>query len=106
MRILSLLITGGLILVILGVALGIGADVVRNVQDNYCQGDPWDIEDTCSNATGGSAIAMSAAANSSLALGTLAEWQGTVGTVIAATVIIGLLMAGFGAFLYSKGGSV
>ena len=50
--------------------------------------------------------AWTAAQNSALAISNLSEWEGTIATVIAAVVIIGLLMAGFGAFLMIKGGGV
>ena len=88
MRILTLLISAGLILVILGIALSIGAKITTDVQ---------------SGMTG---TAADAAANSTLAIAELAEWQSTISTVVAAVVIIGLLLAGFGGFLAfgGKGG--
>jgi hypothetical protein len=81
-----MLISAGLVLVILGVALSIGAKITSDVS---------------SDMTAGS-VAQAAADNSTAAIGTLAEWQGTIATVIAAVVIIGLLLAGFGAFLYMR----
>jgi len=108
MRILSLLVTAGLILVILGVALGIGAKVTDTVARSSCNSD--DATLACSgNATGltsGNDLAFAAANNATFAVASLAEWQSTIATVVAAVVIIGLLLAGFGGFLAfgGKGG--
>ena len=81
MRILSLLISAGLILVVLGIALSIGAKITTDV------------------GAGLTGTAADAAANSTAAIANLASWQSTIATVVAAVVIIGLLMAGFGGFL-------
>ena len=88
MRILTLLISAGLILVILGIALSIGAKITTDVGDGL------------------SGTAKDAALNSTLAIADLSEWQSTISTVVAAVVIIGLLLAGFGGFLAfgGKGG--
>ena len=83
---LAMLITAGLTLVIIGVILSVGAEITDDVGN--------DMEE---NST-----AWTAARNSTLAISSLAEWQGTIATVIAAVVIIGLLLAGFGAFLYFR----
>ena len=101
MRILTLLITAGLILVILGVALGIGAKVTDNVAQSMC--NSADVDLACSgNSTGlGTTydLAYAAANNATVGIADLAEWQSTISTVVAAVVIIGLLLAGFGGFL-------
>ena len=108
MRILTLLISAGLILVVLGIVLSIGAKITDDIAQNMCASS--DATLACSgNATGLSSsgdTAYSAAANSTVALGSLAEWQSTIATVVAAVVIIGLLLAGFGGFLAvgGKGG--
>jgi hypothetical protein len=81
MRILTLLISAGLILVILGIALSIGAKITTDVGDSM------------------SGTAKDAALNSTTAIADLSEWQTTISTVVAAVVIIGLLLAGFGGFL-------
>ena len=105
MRILTLLLSAGIILIVLGVALGIGAKITQDVSQNLCSGD---ATLACSgNGTGLSTAndaAYSAAANSTLAIANLASWQGTISTVVAAVVIIGLLLTGFGGFLSMKGG--
>jgi hypothetical protein len=80
-RILTLLISAGLILVILGIALSIGAKITTDVGDSM------------------SGTAKDAALNSTTAIADLSEWQTTISTVVAAVVIIGLLLAGFGGFL-------
>jgi len=90
MRILGLLITAGLVLVILGVALSIGAKITQEVRDDMDVGS----------------AAWNAAENATVAIGSLAEWEDTIATVIAAVVIIGLLMAGFGGFLAIRGGGI
>jgi len=87
MKTLSLLITAGLTLVILGVILSIGAEITNDVSQDMTTGS----------------LAQAAADNSTLAIAELADWQSTIATVLAAVVIIGLLMAGFGAFLYFRG---
>jgi hypothetical protein len=101
MRILTLLVTAGLILVILGVALSIGSKVTDDIANNMCSAG--DVNLACSgNSTGLSSsydTAYAAAHNSTLAVADLAEWQSTISTVVAAVVIIGLLLAGFGGFL-------
>jgi len=86
MKTLALLISAGLVLVILGIVLSIGAQITQDVRDDMDS----------------SSTAYSAANNATVAIGELAEWQSTISTVIAAVVIIGLLMSGFGAFLYFK----
>jgi len=88
MRILTLLISAGLILVVLGIALSIGAKITDDVK---------------SGLTG---TAADAANNATVAIANLASWQGTISTVVAAVVIIGLLLAGFGGFMQfgGKGG--
>lgn len=47
-------------------------------------------------------ISYNASDEATKAVGDLATWQGTIVTVIAAVIIIGLLLAGFGAFLYFR----
>ena len=69
MRILTLLISAGLILVVLGIALSIGAKITDDVK---------------SGLTG---TAADAAANSTAAIANLASWQSTIATVVAAVVI-------------------
>jgi len=86
MRILTLLLSAGIILIVLGVALGIGAKITSDV------------------GTGLTGTAADAALNSTAAIANLASWQGTISTVVAAVVIIGLLLTGFGGFLAMKGG--
>ena len=107
MRILSLLITAGLILVVLGVALGIGAKVTDNVAQSMCNSANVDL--ACSgNVTGASTsgdLAFAAGNNATVAIVNLASWQTTIATVVAAVVIIGLLMAGFSGFMmFGRGG--
>ena len=88
MKELYAMITAGLILVILGISLSIGAKVTENVRDNMpVNTTAWD-----------------AAQNSTLAINDLSTWQSTISTVVAAVIIIGLLLSGFGAFLYFKAG--
>ncbi len=88
MKILTLLISAGLILVILGIALSIGAKITNDVGGSL---------------TG---TAADAANNATIAIADLAEWQGTIATVVAAVVIIGLLLAGFGGFMAFGGRGV
>ena len=83
---LMLLISSGLILVILGISLSIGAKITQDISDDMTAGS----------------YAKAVADNSTAAIGDLATWQSTISTVIAAVVIIGLLLSGFGAFLYFK----
>ena len=90
MKILGLMISAGLILVILGIVLAIGAKITGDVRDDMETGS----------------YAYNASDESTQAIGSLAEWEGTIATVIAAVVIIGLLMAGFGAFLMVRGEGV
>ena len=90
MRILGLMISAGLVLVILGIVLSIGAKITQDVRDDMTTGT----------------AAWHAAENATAAISDLAGWQSTIATVIAAVVIIGLLMAGFGAFLMLRGGGV
>jgi len=73
-------------LVILGIVLSIGAQITQDVRDAMT------TDSTAYNASN----------HATVAIGELAEWQSTIATVIAAVVIIGLLMSGFGAFLYFK----
>jgi len=177
MRILGLLITAGLILVILGVALSIGSKIVEEVRDDastivttinnetvtivnenttanfayanagayFDWGNYSDVSVT--NATAESDeigtkeyainsegilmgvfaaeegtwngltvnvtytytkgdVAWDAAQSSGIGIANLSSWEDTIATVIAAVVIIGLLMAGFGGFLAIRGGRV
>jgi hypothetical protein len=86
MKTLGMLISAGLILVILGITLSLGAKITQDVGDDMPAGS----------------LAAAAAANSTQAIADLSSWQPTIAVVIAAVVIIGLLLAGFGAFLYMK----
>ena len=81
------LVTAVLLLVIIGITLSIGAEIQQDVREDF------EANGTSYNA---STYAIGALAN-------LAEWQGTISTVIAAVVIIGLLLAGFGAFIMAGG---
>ena len=65
--------------VIVGVALGIGANITANVQ---------------SSQTAGS-VAWAAAGNSTSGIGQVASWLPTIGLIIAAAVIIGILFSAF-----------
>ncbi len=99
MRLMYGLVTVGLILVVLGVTLGIGAKVTDDIQHTMCAGSALDLTAECSNSTAGGV-----AANSTIAIGSLADWESMISTVVAAVVIIGLLIAGFGGFMaFGKG---
>ena len=65
--------------VIVGVALGIGANITANVQSYQVTGS----------------VAWAAAGNSTAGIGEVAEWLPTIGLIIAAAVIIGILFSAF-----------
>ena len=73
------LATVAIIFVIAGVALGIGADVLSEVQSDVTTGIP-----------------SRAVANASIGVGELASWMPTIGLVIAAGLIITIIFASFG----------
>lgn len=65
--------------VIVGVSLAIGANITANVQTSQ---------------TAGSTAAL-AAANATAGLAQLASWLPTIGLILAASVIIGILFSSF-----------
>jgi len=81
---LQYLVTAGILLVILGIVLSIGAEITAEVK-----ADVTDVD------------AKAAIANTTLGLVELASWQDTIALVIAAGVIISIV---FAAFAFRKGG--
>lgn len=69
-----------IIFVIAGVALGIGAQVLEKV----------------SGQIGGTSTAAMAVNNSTEGINELAQWMPTIGLVIAAAMIIGIIFSSFG----------
>lgn len=65
--------------VIVGVSLAIGANITANVQTSQTAGS----------------IAALAAANATAGLAQLASWLPTIGLILAASVIIGILFSSF-----------
>jgi len=65
--------------VIAGIALGIGAEVLDEVEQDVTDGS----------------IASLAVNNSSLGIGELSSWMPTIGLVIAAAMIIGIIFTSF-----------
>ena len=65
--------------VITGVALGIGANITAQVQSTQTTGS----------------IAAAAAGNATSGIGQVASWLPTIGLIVAAAVIIGILFSSF-----------
>jgi hypothetical protein len=84
MKTLTMLLTAGLMLVIIGITLSLGAKITQDIGDDMPAGSH----------------AQNASIYSTTAIADLGSWQPTIAVVIAAVVIIGLLLSGFGAFLY------
>jgi len=72
------LATIAIIFVVAGIALGIGADVLNDVQSSVTTGIP-----------------SRAVANVSEGVAELAKWMPTIGLVIAAALIIGIVFTSF-----------
>jgi len=72
------LATIAIIFVVAGIALGIGADVLNDVQTSVTTGIP-----------------SRAVANVSEGIAELAKWMPTIGLVIAAALIIGIVFTSF-----------
>ncbi len=66
--------------VLIGVVLGVGADILDNVDDSMTAGT----------------TAFAAVQNASEGIGELAEWLPIVGLVVAAALVIGILFNGIG----------
>jgi len=73
------LLSVGLIIVVSGIALGIGAKVLSSVQSSIT-----------ANTT-----AYYAVGNASTGIGELAKWYPTIGLITAAAIIIGIVIAAF-----------
>lgn len=69
-----------IIFVIAGIALGIGAEVLHEVESDVTA----------------ATTAQYAIANATLGIGELASWMGTIGLVIAAALIITIIFQSFG----------
>lgn len=89
--------------VVIAVVLGIGATVLSDVQESQCD-NFWNTSDAqapfCSTAANNSAdLGGTFAENASLsgmeAIGTLADWLPTIGVIVAAAVVIGIIVAYF-----------
>lgn len=65
--------------VLIGVVLGVGADILDNVDDSMTTGS----------------IAHASVQNASLGIAELAEWLPIVGLVVAAALVIGILFNAF-----------
>jgi len=73
------LLSVGLIIVVSGIALGIGAQVLSSVQSSMTSGTTEYL--AVGNATAG--------------IGELAKWYPTIGLITAAAIIIGIVISAF-----------
>jgi len=98
------LAVGVIVVVVIVLVLAIGVKITSDIQKTFCDNTNADL--ACSgNATGLSSTqdsAYSAAANGTLGLIGISTWLPTVGTILIASVLVGLLMWGFFA-LFKKG---
>jgi len=70
--------TIAIVFVVAGITLGIGADILSDIEGSVTTGVP-----------------SRAVANVSLGIGELAKWMPTIGLVIAAALIIGIVFTSF-----------
>ena len=68
-----------IILVVAGISIGIGAQVLGNISSTLTVGT----------------VAHSAVVNTTSGLGALAAWMPTIGLVVAAAIIIGVVFSSF-----------
>jgi hypothetical protein len=81
----------GLMFVVSIIALGIGAQVVANVQEGHVTNT-----DGCNSTdTSACGYAYDAAESGMEGLGELGDWYPTIGLVIAASIVIGVLVYSF-----------
>ena len=73
------LATVAIIFVVAGIALGVGADVLSEIQSDVTTGIP-----------------SRSVANASEGIEELSSWMPTIGLVIAAALVIGIIFASFG----------
>jgi len=96
---LALLTTGAIALIVAGIVIAFGSGIVDSIADdvakcdtgyNYSPGN-----NTCSNETEFASISYNASRSGQEGLGALSEKLPSVGLIIGAVVIIGILVAGF-----------
>ena len=88
--------------VVIAIVLGIGSTIVSDVRESGCE-NYWNNTDVqapfCSSADNNSLAAPGYAYNASgsglEAIGTLADWLPTIGVIVAAAVVIGIIVAYF-----------
>ena len=85
----------GLVLVITGIVLAFSADITSDIREDFLTGEAF-----C-NATSDVACDTNynITTNSLEGTSNLAERFGTVGTIAAIVVVVGLLMTGFGVYM-------
>jgi len=88
--------------VVIAIVLGIGATVVEDVRESGCE-NFWNTTNAqapfCSSADNDSlaepGYAYNASGSGIEAIGTLADWLPTIGVIVAAAVVIGIIVAYF-----------
>lgn len=88
--------------VIIAIVLGIGSTIVSDVRESSCD-TYWNNTDAqapfCASASNNSLAAPGYVDNASIngveAIGTIANWLPTIGVIVAAAVVIGIIVAYF-----------
>ncbi len=95
MKQLSGLAVGVILIVVAVVVLAIGSKITDDIATPMCAGIDYACSGNSTGLAGSYDIAYSSANNGTLAMANISTWTPTIGTVLVATIIIGLLMWGF-----------
>jgi len=85
-----------ILLITVALVIGIGSEITNNIRVNSCR-EYNATGDTCIGATG---YAFNASLEGQKGLTNVANWQDTIGLVIAAAAVIGVVI---GIFKFNKG---
>ena len=79
------LLPAGLAIVVAGIAIGVGADITTTLQNQH----------NATDAAYAERVAHGVALNATAGLGEIGSWFGTIGLIVAAAVVIGILVTAF-----------